>query len=43
MLSLKLGKEILILGHQDPLPVVIEVWDITSEAGEIGHEFFPNF
>ena len=38
-----LGKEILVLGHQDPLPVVVEVGDITSEAGEIGHELSPNF
>ena len=38
-----LGQEIFILGHQDPLPVVIGVVNITGEAGEIGHEFSPKF
>ena len=37
-------QEILILGHQDPFPVVIGVGIITGEApSKVGHELFSNF
>ena len=38
-----LGKEILILSHEEPFPVVIGAGDIACEASKVCHEFSPNF
>ena len=38
-----LGKEVLILSHEEPFPFAIEVGNIACEASKIGYEFFPNF
>ena len=38
-----LGGEMIILSHEDSLPVVVGVGDITREASKIGHELLSHF